>query len=44
VGLSVLLAGGAVVGVLAVLMLKRVSLPPTEVVTSLPWSSLRQVL
>ena len=44
VGLSILLAGAAGVGVLSVLMLNRVSLPPTEVVTTLPWSSLRQVL
>ena len=41
---SYLLTAGAMVGVLAVLTLKRVSLPQTEVVTNLPWSSLRQVL
>lgn len=43
-GLSLLLTAGAAMGLVAVVMLNRVSQPPTEVVTTMPWSSVRQVL
>ena len=44
VGISFLLAGGAVFGILAVLMLNRVSLPASSVTTSVTWGSIIEVL
>lgn len=44
VGMSLLLAGGTVFGILAVLMLNRVSLPANSVTTTVSWASIKEVL
>jgi MFS family permease len=43
-GISILLAGGTLFGVMAVLMLNRIKLPPVAVATTVTWSSIAEVI